>query len=92
MNAAIREDHSMDTGTPTFDSQLNWGPLEKAVASVHPPDFMHMGCIGTIQLYKHRWTRRYLNIDSLSGGCFEYRNGEYSSVDPECAMRYVLEG
>ncbi len=51
-----------------------------------------MGRIGTIQLYKHRNTRRYLNIDALSGSCFEYRNGEYFPIDPECAMRYVLQG
>lgn len=25
MNAAMREDHSMDTGTATFDAQLDWG-------------------------------------------------------------------
>jgi hypothetical protein len=81
----------MEIQTPTFDAKPNWEPLERMVASVHLPDFMHMGRIGTMQLYKHQWTRRYLNIDALSGGCFEHRNGEYSPVDPECAMRYVLE-
>jgi hypothetical protein len=81
----------MQIQTPTFDAKPNWEPLERAVASVHLPEFMHMGRIGTIQLYKHRNTRRYLNIDALSGRCFEYRSGEYSPVEPECAMRYVLE-
>lgn len=77
--------------TPTFDAKPNWEPLERTVASFHRPDFMHMGRIGTIQLYKHRNTRRYVNIDALSGSCFEYRNGEYFPIDSECAMRYVLE-
>ena len=81
----------MEIRTPTFDTKPNWEPLERTVASAHLPDFMHMGRIGTMQLYKHRNTRRYLNIDALSGSCFEYRNGEYSQVDPESAMRYVLE-
>lgn len=81
----------METRTPTFDAKPNWEPLEKAVASVHLLDFMHMGRIGTMELYKHRITRRYLNVDALSGSCFEYRNGEYTPVDPESAMRYVLE-
>lgn len=81
----------MKIQTPNFDAKLDWKPLERMVASVKLPDFMHMGQIGTIQLYKHRWTRRYLNIDALSGSCFEYRNGEYCPVDPECALRCVLQ-
>ncbi len=91
VTAATREDHPMKSRTPTFDATPNWEPLERMVTPVHLPDFMHMGRIGTMELYKHRWTRRYLNIDAVSGGCFEYRDGEYSSVDPESAMRYVLE-
>jgi hypothetical protein len=90
-NAATREDLIMDIHTPTFDSKPDWEPLERMVASVYLADFMHMGRIGTMQLYKHRLTRRYLNIDAPSGRCFEYRNGEYLPIDPECAMRYALE-
>ncbi|MDX6464017.1 MAG: hypothetical protein QOE55_7714, partial [Acidobacteriaceae bacterium] len=43
----------MEIQTPTFDAKPNWEPLERMVASVHLPDFMHMGRIGTMQLYKH---------------------------------------
>lgn len=88
---ATREDERMQADTLTIDTTPNWVPLERAVSPVQLADFMHMGRIGTMELYKHRWTRRYLNIDALSGDCFEYRDGEYLLVDPECAMRYVLE-
>ena len=73
------------------DAEPNWEPLKQAAASVHLPDFMHMGRIGTMELYKHRNTRRYLNIDAASGRFFEYRDGTYILVDPESAMRFVLE-
>lgn len=75
----------------TFDVTPNWEPLEKAVAPVHLPDFMHMGRIGTMELYKHRNTRRYLNIEAATGQFFEHKNGVYIQVDPESAMRWVLQ-
>lgn len=81
----------MESLTLVFDAVPNWEPLEKAVASVHLPDFMHMGRIGTMELYKHRNTRRYLNIEAATGRFFEHRNGTYSQVDPESAMRWVLQ-
>ncbi len=73
------------------EAEPNWEPLKRAVASVHLPDFMHMGRIGTMELYKHRNTRRYLNIDAVSGRFFKYRDGAYTQVAPEFAMRFVLE-
>ena len=82
----------MENRTQTFDAEPNWEPLKRAVASVLLLDFMHMGRIGTIELYKHRNTRRYLNIDAVSGRFFEYRDATYVQVDPESAMRFVLEG
>ena len=33
----------MEIQTPTFDAKPNWEPLERTVASVHRPDFMHIG-------------------------------------------------
>ncbi len=81
----------MEGNIPEFDTEPDWKPLEKTIAAVHLDDFMHMGRIGNIQLYKHRMTRRYLNIDADSGRCFAYREGKYSSIDPDFAVQYVLE-
>ena len=75
----------------THDAGPNWEPLKQAAASVHLVDFMHMGRIGTMELYKQRNTRRYLNIDAVSGRFFEYRDGTYAQVDPESATRFVLK-
>ncbi len=42
----------------------NWTPLESAVPTALLSDFMHMGVLGTIQMYKHRDTREYLYVDA----------------------------
>ncbi len=81
----------MEGNTPEFDTVPDWKPLEKLVAAAHLHDFMHMGRVGNIQLYKHRMTRRYLNIDTVSGRCFQYREGKYSPIDADSALQYVLE-
>ena len=81
----------MENCTPTFDTVPNWEPLERAVPRVHLSDFMYMGRIGTIELYKHRNSRRYLNIDAVSGNFYEYEDGTYAQLDPEYAIRFVLE-
>ena len=81
----------MENLAQVFDAEPNWEPLKLAMAPVHLSEFMHMGRIGTLELYKHRNTRRYLNIDAVSGSFFEYRNGTYSEVASESAMRFVLE-
>jgi len=81
----------MEANTPQFDPEPDWKPLEKLVAAVHLDAFMHMGHVGDIQLYKHRMTRRYLNIDAVSGRCFQLSDGKYSPVAPEYAVEYVLE-
>jgi len=45
----------------------DWRPLENAIPSDYAEDFMFMGKAGGIVLYKHRITRRYLNIDAVTG-------------------------
>ena len=40
----------------------NWIPLELAVPAGELENFMYMGRAGEIELYKHHFTRRYLNI------------------------------
>ena len=43
----------------------DWRPLENAMPPEFCEEFMFMGKAGDIVLYKHRLTRRYLNIDCL---------------------------
>jgi hypothetical protein len=40
----------------------NWAPLEAALPAAELENFMYMGSAGEIELYKHRFTRGYLNI------------------------------
>jgi len=80
----------MEANTPDFDTQPDWRPLELAVSREQLCDFMHMGKVGNIQLYKHRNTRRYLNIDACSGLCFEYTSGQYQSIERDWAIAYAL--
>jgi len=76
--------------TPTFDAQPDWSALEGAVRPEHLPDFMHMGRVGESQLYKHRWTRQYLNIDG-SGVLYGYVDGRYVPVLGDHARQRVLK-
>jgi hypothetical protein len=59
----------------------DWLPLENAIPSDYAEDFMFMGKAGDIVLYKHRLTRRYLNIDAVTGKFFRYTNDEYAEID-----------
>jgi hypothetical protein len=67
----------------------NWAPLEQAVPVTDLENFMYMGCAGEIVLYKHRLTRRYLNIHS--DGCRFYRQhgGVYAEIEKTEALEYV---
>jgi hypothetical protein len=78
----------MEAERHEFDAMPDWLPLELAVDREQLGDFMHMGKVGSIQLYKHRNTRRYLNIDSNTGECFQYVGGEYRSVERHVAIAY----
>ena len=75
---------------PTFDPQPDWSALEGAVRPEHLPDFMHMGRVGEIQLYKHRLTRQYLNIDG-SGVLHRYVDGRYVPVLGDQVRQLVLK-
>jgi hypothetical protein len=52
-------------------------------------DYMFMGKAGEIVLYKHRITRRYLNIDSVTGKFYRYTNEEYVEIDRRQAFDSV---
>ena len=67
----------------------DWRPLESAFPPEFCEDFMFMGKAGGIVLYKHRITRRYLNIDSVTGKFYRYNNGEYVEIDRRQAFDSV---
>jgi hypothetical protein len=74
----------IDSAIETRDS---WAPLEKALSRAQCVDFMWMGAAGTIQLYKHMDTRRYLLIDATTGLFYDDRHNQLSR---EAAIAYVL--
>ena len=50
---------------------------------------MFMGKAGDIVIYKHRLTRRYLNIDAVTGKFYRYANGDYVEIDRRQAFDSV---
>jgi hypothetical protein len=48
-----------------------------------------MGSTGEIELYKHRFTRRYLNIGRSSQEFYRYLNGEYVEISRTAALEHV---
>jgi len=69
----------------------DWRPLENAMPSEFCEDFMFMGKAGDIVFYKHRLTRRYLNIDAMTGKFYRYVNGEYTEIDRRQAFDSVYD-
>ena len=67
----------------------NWAPLERAVPLTDLENFMYMGRVGEIELYKHRITRRYLNIGQNSERFYRYLNGEYVEISRAAALEHV---
>jgi hypothetical protein len=67
----------------------NWAPLERAIPAKELEDFMYMGRAGEIELYKHRVTRRYLNIGQNSESFYRYLNGEYIETSRAAALEHV---
>ena len=69
----------------------DWKPLEGALSRENYADFMYMGVTSGIVLYKHRDTRRYLNIDAMTGRFFQYSDGDYIEINREQAIEHVYE-
>ena len=67
----------------------DWRTLESAMPPEFCEDFMFMGKAGGIVLYKHRLTRRYLNIDAVTGKFYRYSNDEYVEIDRRQAFDSV---
>jgi hypothetical protein len=67
----------------------DWRPLEAVLSLPLLEDFMYMGHAGDLVLYKHRDTRRYLNIDAVTGRFYRYVDGSYVEVNRDWALDYV---
>jgi hypothetical protein len=67
----------------------DWKPLEGVLSQQDCADFMYMGHVGGIVLYKHRDTRLYLNIDAVTGRFFQYNDGDYIEIYREQAIEHV---
>ena len=73
-------------------TEPNWKPLER-LHKTSPlifdiGDFMWMHSYNSIECYKHRITRHYLNIDN-NGSCWRYVNGEYYGVPQDIAISNI---
>jgi hypothetical protein len=83
-----------------IDAPADWTPLEQLahlcrerpdLPALDPDQFMYMGCavrpgLRPVLLYKHVWTRRYLNLDHL-GHAFSVTPVATPSVDQFADVR-----
>jgi hypothetical protein len=67
----------------------NWAPLELVLPASELEDFMYVGRAGQIELYKHRLTRRYLNISADGQRFYRYSDGTYVEVAKAVALDHV---
>jgi hypothetical protein len=74
---------------PITVGEPNWAPLELAVPASELDNFMYMGRAGEIELYKHRLTRRYLNIGRNSQSFYQYLDGDYIEITQAAALEHV---
>ena len=65
-----------------------WEPLQAAVGD-QCREFMFMGRVGTIFLYKHVWTRAYLNLDE-EGNAFRFTENGYEPMPLDQAITKVF--
>jgi hypothetical protein len=75
--------------TPITVGEPNWAPLERALPASELENYMYMGCAGEIELYKHRMTRRYLNISRNGCRFYRYCDGTYIEVSRSEALDHV---
>jgi hypothetical protein len=68
----------------------DWKPLEQMLGPFLCDAFMFMGRSEEIYLYKHRDTRRYLNI-ALDGTCFRYSPEGYQPIGLEEAIAHLFD-
>jgi hypothetical protein len=75
--------------SPITVGEANWAPLELVVPASELENFMYMGCAGEIELYKHRLTRRYLNISCDGRRFYCYCDGTYVEISQADALYHV---
>lgn len=73
----------------TTFGEPNWAPLEAVMPFAELENFMYMGNAGEIELYKHRFTRCYLNISSDAQRFYQYLDGGYVEITREAALDHV---
>jgi hypothetical protein len=67
----------------------NWAPLEHVLTLNDCMNYMYMGRAGDIELYKHRHTRRYLNISCAGDRFYRYSSGTYIEITQSAALEHV---
>jgi hypothetical protein len=67
----------------------NWAPLERVLPLNDCMNYMYMGRAGDIELYKHRHTRRYLNIGCAGDRFYRYSSGNYIEITQSAALEHV---
>jgi hypothetical protein len=77
--------------TPEKPQASNFTPLVNLVGAREAGDFMLMGNDGDLMLYKHINSRRYLNINRISGRTFKFVacDREYTAIPHDEALAYV---
>jgi hypothetical protein len=76
---------------PITVGEPNWAPLELVLPAWELENFMYMGRAGEIELYKHRSTRRYLNISADGRRFYRNSDGMYVEVSQSSALDYVRD-
>ena len=76
--------HGIDTSASVFS-------IDKVIEN-ECAQYMYMGAIGNIQLYKHIVTRKYINID-LEGTCWSYdfNSNSYFQVPSNIAIKRAIK-
>ena len=79
------------------DDKPVWEPLEMMLGKDACKDFMYIGKAGLgeiwVFLYKHRFTRRYLNLDG-KGNAYaydcDYEKGGYKPINFYAAIKHIF--
>ena len=80
--------------TTPFQAQItvgepNWAPLELVLPVGELENYMYMGRAGEIELYKHRFTRRYLNVSADGTRFYRYSERKYVAIGRSEALDHV---
>jgi hypothetical protein len=74
---------------PIVVGEPNWRPLEMVLTPGDCEEFMYMGRTGEIESYKHRWTRRYLNISAEGARFYRLAGTAYVEISRDEAIEHV---